>query len=98
MKPPHELFRAEALRHHAERPERGDVLRLPPSWTRGAYWLLIAVGAAAALFVVFGRVRRYAEGPAVVRVEGKRCVAVGFLPAREHARLAPGMRARLEPS
>jgi hypothetical protein len=49
-----DLFREEALEHHARFRGPGDVLRLAPPWTSRLYWLLlvlVAVGLAAAWFV-----------------------------------------------
>lgn len=66
-----ELFRREALEHHARGlRDEGSLLRISPSWTRWAYRLLLLVFAAAALFAVLGSVHEYAAGPAVVRLEG----------------------------
>lgn len=64
------LFREEAVRHKAGAAAEGDVLRLPPSWTRWTYWLLLAVALFGVLFLTLGRVRQYASGPGVVRLEG----------------------------
>lgn len=74
---PQALFRARALEHRAGARAEGDVLRLPPSWTRWTYWLVLAVVAALFAFAVFGRVGRHASGPAVVRAEGLRSLGVG---------------------
>ena len=60
------LFREEALRHHLLRRDYGDVLRLPPAWTRWAYPLVVATAAAAVLFLATVEVPRYAIGPAIV--------------------------------
>lgn len=64
------LFRPQAVEHHARGREHGDVLRLPPAWTRWAYPLLLAACLAGLVFLVVGRVSVYAGGPAVVRVAG----------------------------
>lgn len=70
--PSADIFRKEALEHHLQGHRReGDLLRISPAWTRWAYWLLVAVFAMGALFVLFGRLYEYAQGPAVVRVEGR---------------------------
>lgn len=65
------LFREEALEHHRGAREHGDVLRLPPAWTRSAYPLLLAAAVAALLVVVFGQVSRWASGPALVRLASR---------------------------
>ena len=46
-------------------------LKLSPRWVGRAYWLLVAVTAAALLFLVLGKMPEYAMGPAVVRIEGR---------------------------
>lgn len=81
------LFRTEALAHRAAAPVEGDVLRLPPSWTRWTYWLVVAVVLAGAAAVALGRVQRYASGPAVVRFDGAGRVTapVAGVVARVHA-------------
>ncbi len=64
------LFRREALDHLHDAREHGDVLRLPPAWTRWT-WPLIVAGAVVGLaFLVLGHVSEYAGGPAIVRLEG----------------------------
>ncbi len=61
-----DLFREEALEHHARHRGPGDVLRLAPRWANRLYWLLlvlVAVGLAATWFV---------------RIDGDRLVTVLF--------------------
>jgi membrane fusion protein (multidrug efflux system) len=65
------IFRREALEHHAGAQEQGPVLRLSPSWTRWAFWLLLAVVGFYGAFGVLGWVSEYASGPAVVRAEAR---------------------------
>jgi len=68
----HELFRAEALQNRDDPLSgEGDVLRLTPSWTRWFYWLLVAVFAGSLLFLFLGSVGEYAEGPALLEVDGR---------------------------
>ena len=48
-----DLFRPEALEHHAAK-AAGDVLRVAPRWTAWLFWLLlvsVVAGVAAAWFV-----------------------------------------------
>jgi multidrug efflux pump subunit AcrA (membrane-fusion protein) len=66
-----EIFRREAVEHHARPPDAGAVLRLSPSWIRGAYWLLVAVVLCGLGFAAVARIDEHAVGPAVVRIEGK---------------------------
>ncbi len=69
---PSGVYRKEALDHRLRRHRReGEPLRISPSWTRWVYWLLIGLFAAGLLFAVFGRLHQYAEGPAVVHLEGR---------------------------
>jgi membrane fusion protein (multidrug efflux system) len=69
------LFRAEALHHHAERGEEGDVLRLDKRWVRVTYAVLVVAAVAVFLFVSLCSVDEYAMGPAVVQLEDRRMVA-----------------------
>jgi len=65
------MFRKEALDYHAGAQEHGGVLRLSPSWTRWAFWLLLAVVGFYCAFGVFGWISEYASGPAVVRADSR---------------------------
>ncbi|GAB4369694.1 MAG: hypothetical protein Kow0062_03790 [Acidobacteriota bacterium] len=64
------LFRREALDHLQDAREHGDVLRLPPAWTRWTWPLILAGAAVGFVFLAVGQVSEYASGPAVVRLEG----------------------------
>ncbi len=67
-----EIFRREALEHHARGfGDQGKVLQISPSWTRWAYRLLLAVFATAVLYLLTGSLDEYAAGPAVVRLDGR---------------------------
>lgn len=55
-----DLFRTEALEHHARRPGSGDVVRLAPRWTNWLFWALLAL-------VVLGLTAGW-----LVRVDGQR--------------------------
>jgi multidrug efflux pump subunit AcrA (membrane-fusion protein) len=68
------LFRQEALEHHANGQEHGDVLRYNPKWITIAFKLVVAAAFAALLFTLFFSVDEYASGPAVVRVDGRRMI------------------------
>jgi hypothetical protein len=62
------LFREEALRHHLLRREFGDVLRLPPAWTRWTYpWIVTMVLTALALAALV-QVPRYVQGSATLHL------------------------------
>src|SRR5262245_54020408 len=67
-----ELFRNEALEHHAAALSRdGQVLRIHPGWIGPAFWLLLLLMSAAAVAAVALRIHQYASGPAFVRVDGR---------------------------
>jgi membrane fusion protein (multidrug efflux system) len=68
---PSDIFREEALQYHVAYRAEGDLLRISPAWTRWAYWLLVGVLGAGALYSIFGTVYEYASGPAVVRLEDR---------------------------
>ncbi|XXF78908.1 HlyD family efflux transporter periplasmic adaptor subunit [Myxococcaceae bacterium GXIMD 01537] len=65
------LFRAEALQHYAQGWERGGVLRLSPGWVDGGFWVLLGTCVFGLLFCALVHVSEYAEGVAVVRLEGR---------------------------
>lgn len=65
------VFRDEAVDHYVSgRGAEGHVLRISPEWTRWTYWMLLGLLLAALVFGIFGTLREYATGPAVVRMEG----------------------------
>lgn len=66
-----DIFRREALEHHARPPKEGEVLRLSPSWTRWTFWLLAAACVIALAYGIAGNISEYATGPAIVRIDGK---------------------------
>lgn len=67
------VFRDEAVDHYVSgRGAEGQVLRISPEWTRWTYWMLLGLLLAALVYGVFGTLREYAAGPAVVRMEGNR--------------------------
>ena len=61
------IFRKEALDYHAGARTEGALLMMLPGWAGWTYRLLLAVLAVAALFLLFGSVSQYSEGPAVIR-------------------------------
>lgn len=62
-----EIHRTEAIEYHARSQADGELLMLLPGWTRWSYRLLVSLFLAAAVFITFGTVSQYAEGPAVIR-------------------------------
>jgi multidrug efflux pump subunit AcrA (membrane-fusion protein) len=65
------LFRPEAVAELERGSKQGRPLRLIPNWTNAAYWFLVSVSVAALVYVTVAPVAEYAEGPAMVRVEGR---------------------------
>jgi membrane fusion protein (multidrug efflux system) len=65
------IYRQEALDHHTQVREEGDILHISPAWTEWVYWLLLGILCIGALYCVVGTVDEYAAGPAVVQMEGK---------------------------
>lgn len=66
------LFRGEAVAALEGASSRGGApLLLMPAWTTGAYWFVVLLVGAAVLFAALAPVGEYAEGPAIVRVEGR---------------------------
>jgi membrane fusion protein (multidrug efflux system) len=63
-------FRSRALQHAGHANEQADVLRLSPAWTRWAYWLILAGALTTVLYLALARVDEWAEGPALIRVQG----------------------------
>lgn len=66
-----EVFREEALEHHATGAREGDWLRLSPRWTTATFWLLVVLVAAFLLFALVSTVDEHSAGPAVVRLTGR---------------------------
>src|SRR5215472_8382373 len=65
------IFRDEAVEALEAPEEDGALLRLLPGWTRTAYWLVLATVIAGLGYSASASVNEYAQGPAVVRVEGR---------------------------
>ncbi len=71
---PNDLFRAQALEHHARGEQEGDVVRYELRWSSWAYGLAAFAALVGLVFCCFFNVYEYASGVAVVRVDGKRMV------------------------
>jgi membrane fusion protein (multidrug efflux system) len=73
---PHDegIFRREAWDARADIYDAAP-LRISPRWADAAFWTLAAVLAAALSFAVLGSMNEYAEGPALVRLQGKQLLA-----------------------
>lgn len=91
--PASDLFRKEALEYHQGSPDAaGSVLRLSPAWLRWSYWLLVVVALGAAVFATVGTVHEYAEGPAVIRVQGRTDLTAKTSGTVASVEVAPGQR------
>ena len=66
-----DVFRQEALAHHADHRDEGEVLKISPRWTRWAYGTLLAALVVGVIYAVLGTVHEYAAGPAIIRLEAK---------------------------
>lgn len=64
------LFRTRAVEQAAQAKHEADLVRLSPAWTRWAYWVIVGGAVAAVLYVGLSRVDEWAEGPALVQVDG----------------------------
>lgn len=66
----HSLFRRRAVELAAAGDSQGDLLRLSPEWTRWAYWVVIFGIVLGVAYVTFARASEWAEGQAIVHVQG----------------------------
>jgi hypothetical protein len=96
------IFRREALEHYLASRGEGEVLRISPSWTRWAYYALVAMVSAGLLIAVLARIDEHATGPAVIEMVGAtdagepKFEVVVMLPGQHLPRLEPGARILLE--
>ncbi len=81
------LFRREALEHRASLKGPGDVVRVAPTWTSWAFYLLAGLFVAALVAMSLVEIDLYARGP-VGRDERGRVVVL--LPAALAPEAAPG--------
>lgn len=80
------IFRPEALEHRRRPEEAGDLVKLGPRWTTGAFWLLLILFAAGLVAATQIRIDRYATG-ATASKDGR---VVVLLPAALAPEVAPG--------
>lgn len=90
------IFRREALEHQARPQHEGHLLQLAPTWTHRAYWLLVMVCLAAAVYSVLGQVNEYAPGTAIVKLEGRIDVTARSAATVESVEVRPGQRVRAQ--
>lgn len=79
------LFREQARRSLDDDEQPGAPLRLAPEWTRWTYWLLVVVALTSLVLAALLDIAEYAEGPALVRLQGRTQIGA----------LAPGVVAEL---
>jgi len=68
------VFRAEALSHAERRGNEGRPLRLTRAWVDHTFWLLAALAGFGLWFCALSDIGEHAQGPALVRVEGRTAV------------------------
>jgi hypothetical protein len=91
------FFREEALQHHTGARVSGDLLRVPPSWTRWTFVFLLAVFVAAAAYATLGSVTLYAHGLVMIRGTSSGAASVTvYFPERDRSRLTEGLVIRIE--
>jgi biotin carboxyl carrier protein len=84
------LFRSRALQHAGQVSERADVLRLSPTWTRWAYWLIVLGAVGAVAYFGLARVDEWAQGPALIRVQGTSELTATLPGTVAHIAVEPG--------
>jgi membrane fusion protein (multidrug efflux system) len=85
-------FREAALHYTEQGRTEGDVLRLSPTWTAWAYWLVVATFLAGLAFCAFGNVYEYASGPAVIWVTGRVNITATVSGTVDAIEVKPGQR------
>jgi multidrug efflux pump subunit AcrA (membrane-fusion protein) len=88
------VFRREAFDAYVSWQEHGDVLRVSPRWLGWTFWLLVAVFAAAAVYMVVGTVNEYSTGLAIVRMNGRTEIAATVTGTISEILVVPGQRVR----
>src|SRR5688500_16406070 len=66
------LFRSEALAAHQGGERMGEPLNLMPRWLGTAYWTIAWTLVAFLTYSALASVVEYAEGPALIRIDGRR--------------------------
>ncbi len=69
-----DMFRAEAVAHHVNGTEEGDILRYDNTWTRLSYALLVVACLSAFAFLSLFTIDEWATGRCVVRIEGREVI------------------------
>lgn len=84
------LYRREALQEHEGGEHHGDLLRFDTRWTRLAVKLIVAASVIGFLAISLLGVDEYAQGPAVVRIDGRRMVTATSPATVETVEVKPG--------
>lgn len=84
------MFRAEAVAHHVNGTEDGDILRYDHTWTKLAYSLLVAACLASFAFLSVFSVDEWASGQCVVRIDGRRILTSTIPVTVESIEVKPG--------
>ncbi|MBK6694855.1 MAG: HlyD family efflux transporter periplasmic adaptor subunit [Myxococcales bacterium] len=66
-----DMFRAEAVAHHVQGVQEGDILRYDHTWTRHAYTLVVIACLVGFAFISIFSVDEWATGTCVVRIDGR---------------------------
>lgn len=85
-----DMFRPEAVAHHVNGAEDGDILRYDHTWTRLAYGILVAACLAAFAFLSLFSVDEWATGRCVVRIDGRRILTATLPATVESIEVKPG--------
>ena len=91
--PNEDLFRREALEHYfQDAQDQGHLLQLSPRWTQWTYPVLLSLVAAALVFSLVASVHEYADGTALVRVEGRDDIVAPLSGTVSAIEVRPGQR------
>jgi multidrug efflux pump subunit AcrA (membrane-fusion protein) len=74
--PQSQLFRQEALEHHARPQAKGSLLRIQPFWARVTFWLIAVLALTLGTGLALVEVNDYATGPVVMQVKGLEDVTI----------------------
>jgi membrane fusion protein, multidrug efflux system len=67
---PQQLFRQEALAHHARPEARGSLLQISPLWARTTYWVIVLAAVTAGVGLAVVDINEYAQGAVLIQVKG----------------------------
>jgi membrane fusion protein (multidrug efflux system) len=92
---PPPLFRAEALAYLQGPGDAGAPLRLTPRWTQVTFWLLLLVFLSFVAYAVLGSMDEYAQGIAVIRMDGRTELTARQAGTIESVEVQPGQRVKM---